>query len=651
MCGITGLLSLDGLSAYRTALWAANDAAAHRGPDGQGFALFNTRRPEERFIGLETETLPDASALGPMTLGLGHRRLAIIDLSTSGLQPMSNEDQSLWLVFNGEIYNFLELRAELEQAGHTFRSHSDSEVILHAYEAWGEQCVHRFIGMWSFALADLKQRQLFCSRDRFGIKPFHYYADGQHFVFGSEIKQLLCFPFVQRRVNEKAVYEYLAHEGVDWGEETFFSDIFKLPPGHNLLVDLDSATYEKTSYYPPQFIIDTHISRGEAAEEFRRLLIDSVSLHLRSDVKVGSCLSGGLDSSAIVSLMSQLLAHDGTPENQYTFSSHFEDEEANELVYTQEAIQATGAQAMFVQPTCDDFMQDLEQMVWSQEEPFGSTSIFAQWSVFKLIHQHQVKVVLDGQGADEQLAGYVSLSPYYFMELAAKRHYLRLLTETWCHARLQGRPWLTLLPGPAGAWMRKVFLSKAAGVVAPQSDWLRPEMASRYENGTGYMANFGIRPFDETEYLSNVLYQFMFLNNLPPLLRYEDRNSMAFSVESRVPFLDHRLVEFIFSLPSHLKIRNGYTKRVMREAMDGILPRTIRWRARKMGFATPERRWQQTILRPLIGQALNDDRLRAFIIPEKANAYLKYLETHQILNFAPWRWVNLSLWLKAYDLG
>ena len=651
MCGITGLFSLNGIGPYWDDLQEANNIAAHRGPDGQGFAVFNTRAPQERCVAFGPSQMPAASTIRSMTVGLGHRRLAIIDLSSSGLQPMTNEDQTLWVVFNGEIYNFLELRAELEKAGHIFQSHTDTEVILHAYEMWGEACVHRFVGMWAFALADLRRGQLFCSRDRFGIKPLHYYYDGYRFAFASEIKQLLCFSFIQKRLNEKAVYEYLAHEGVDWGEATFFDTVYKLLPGHNLTINFSDASCRKTYYYQPQFTIDTQITLHEAAQEFQRLLTDSVRLHLRSDVKVGSCLSGGLDSSSIVCLMHQLLRSAGKTEIQYTFSSHFDIEEANELEYTQEAIRAVEGHAKFVCPTPDAFMHDLAQMIWHQEEPFHSTSIFAQWSVFKLIHQHGVKVVLDGQGADEQLAGYVSLAPYYFLELEAKRQYLRLLSETWHYAHLQDKPWLPLLPGSGGVWLRKLLRYKSSSASAPPLDWIRPEAVARYELGSGYRANFNIQPFAGTEYLNNVLYQFTFLNNLPALLRYEDRNSMAFSVESRVPFLDHRLVEFVFSLPSHFKMHHGYTKHVMREAMTGVIPEKIRQRARKMGFATPERLWQQTVLRPLVHDAIHSERLASFLVQEKAESYLRYLEEHQMLNFAPWRWVNLQLWLEAYALA
>lgn len=652
MCGIVGLFCPDGIAPYRLAFRAASEKAAHRGPDGRGVAAFDLRGPGSPWLSLDALTWPDSADLGDATLALGHRRLAIIDLSPSGLQPMGNRDGTLWIVYNGEIYNFLELRAELERLGYQFRSQSDTEVILHAYEAWGERCVERFVGMWAFALADLRTRRLFCSRDRFGIKPFHYYTDGHRFAFGSEIKQLLHFPFIVRRVNDRAVYEYLAHEAIDWNESTFFSGIKKLRPGHNLTLNLFDGTLKIVRYYEPVLRIEPDISRTEAAREFGRLLRESVRLHLRSDVPVGTCLSGGLDSSAIVCAIHRELTGGGGGEGQHTFSCHFEQEEANELEYMRAVIEKTGVAAHFVSPTAEDLERDLEQLVWQQEEPFGSTSIFAQWSVFKLVREHGIKVVLDGQGADEQLAGYVSLAPYYFLELAGKRRYIRLLWETWRHARLQGVPWLSQIPT---RWaerlgrMRRKPTSTDSGIVDPHS-WIHPSLVQRC-GPSGYIESFSQRPFGEPEQLNNVLYQLTFVNNLPALLRYEDRNSMAFSVESRVPFLDHRLAEFVFRLPAGLKIHNGYTKRVMREALAGEIPDKIRWRARKMGFATPEREWQNGPLLPVIRKALADERLRGFVDHGKAEEHFERILKEGHLSFIPWRWTNLSLWLRQYDLA
>jgi asparagine synthase (glutamine-hydrolysing) len=381
------------------------------------------------------------------------------------------------------------------------------------------------------------------------------------------------------------------------------------------------------------------------------LLTDSVRLQLRSDVEVGSCLSGGLDSSSIVCLAHLLLQQQGQTKVQHTFSSHFEEEEANELEYTQEAIQATGVQAHFVYPTPEQLLQDLERLVWHQEEPFGSTSIFAQWSVFKLVNQHGIKVMLDGQGSDEMLAGYVGFVPLFFQELAAKKKTYRLLWETWRNSRLNGSPWLSLLHGRLGDKLRALTGYRNTVKSYPPQDWISPELGEKYRGQSRFLANQEILYFGALEHLNNLLYQQTFYNNLQQLLKYEDRDSMAFSVEARVPFLDHRLVEFIFSLPSTFKVRDGYTKRVLRDGMAGVLPEKIRWRVNKLGFATPERAWQRTVLRPLIEQAVYDDRLRPYLIPEKALAYLSRLDSDDLLDFTPWRWVNLSLWMKAYGLG
>ena len=649
MCGIVGLFSPTGLSRSRSALQDACDMVSYRGPDGAGFAFFDTRaRRGQRVIG--TDVSSTAVDLDATTLALGHRRLAIIDLSSAGLQPMSNEDGSLWITYNGEVYNYLELRAELEQAGHTFRSRSDTEVILHAYEEWGPDCINRFNGMWALGIADLKNQTLFCSRDRFGIKPLHYFFDGHHFLFGSEIKQLLIFPFIRKHINERAVYEFLAYAAVEQNDETFFAGIRKLLPGQNLLLDLATLSLTTERYYQPRFSINNQITLTEAAGELRRLLTDAVMLRLRSDVEVGSCLSGGVDSSSIVCLMHHMLKGHGRREIQHTFSSHFDQKEANELEYMQEVIRATGVQAHFTSSTSEQLVQDLARVIWHQEEPFGSTSIFAQWSVFKLVHEHGIKVMLDGQGADELFAGYVPLATHFLQELIAKGRLWRYLREGWQQRQLHDTPWVSLTPRRVGSLLRKLPGFRHNGDAASGPAWLPPRLAAEYQESSSYQANLRVKHFGEEEYLNNTLYQLTFLNNLQSLLKYEDRNSMAFSVEARVPFLDHRLVEFAFSLPSAFKIREGYTKRVLREGMSGVLPEKIRWRTGKLGFATPEAAWQRTTLRPFIEQAIHDERLRPFLVVEEALAYFNRLEQQGKLDFAPWRWLNLSLWMKAYDL-
>jgi asparagine synthase (glutamine-hydrolysing) len=647
MCGISGYFCNLGLSAELESFLRSNQVVSHRGPDGYGMAYFQTASKAAHCVelALDEVRLPQE----PVTLALGHRRLAIIDLSKNGAQPMSTADECRWITYNGEIYNYIELREELSALGYSFRSTSDTEVILAAYTEWGEACVKRFNGIWAFAIADLNENKLFCSRDRFGVKPFHYFHDGTRFVFGSEIKQLLSYAFVPRQINERAVYEYLAFSAVDYCEETFFASIYKLMQGHNLTLDLATGNMIKSCYYQPGLEKNTGISYEEAALEFRRLLTDSVRLQLRSDVEVGSCLSGGLDSSSIVSLMRQELLGAGRTHVQRTFSSHFEEEEANELEYMQEIIRATNVHADFIYPSPQDLLTDLEKLVWHQEEPFGSTSIFAQWSVFKLVHEHKVKVMLDGQGADELLAGYVYLYESYFHQLLKQRNFLTLGYETYKYTTLHQQPWVPILKKGLTGLLgnpRKSTRTSSYG-----ANWLNPTLVDKYPGPSLYHKTKEVRPFGEQEVLENTLYRLTFLSHLQPLLRHEDRNSMAFSVEARVPFLDHRLVEFVFSLPSRFKIRDGYTKRVLRDGMQGIIPEKIRWRVKKLGFATPERKWQQTALKPLIESAIRDERLQPYLAAGQAMDYFTHVQQQEITDFAPWRWLNLSLWMNVYELG
>ncbi len=657
MCGIFGIAQAKHNPIDLTKVQCATTAMRHRGPDDEGYLLVNTGSGRvvtcggpDTDPGLSLPSLTDFTGEA-FDLALGFRRLAIMDLSPAGHQPMASQDGRYWIDFNGEVYNFVELRQELSSYGHRFRSGSDTEVILAAYQQWGPACVQRFNGMWAFAILDLPQQKLFCSRDRMGIKPFHYFFDGEHFAFSSEIKPLLQIPFIPKKINERAVYEYLAYAAVEYCDETFFAQIMNLLPGYSLTLDLRAHTLDIQPYYQPKFTINEKLTLPEAAAEFRRLLTDSVRVHLRSDVEVGSCLSGGLDSSSLVCLMQQMLREEDKSHIQHTFSSHFEEKEANELEYMQTVIKATGVQAHFTYPKPADLLHDLEQLVWHQEEPFGSTSIFAQWSVFKLVHEHKIKVMLDGQGADEMLGGYIPLTKYFFQELRAKGQYGLLLREMWQHRQLYQSPWSDLVPRRVQNIVKRFLPSAGGQLIAPKVDWLSPRLTQAYGGQSLYLANSQQNPFGAQAPFSNVLYQLTFLNNLQSLLKYEDRNSMAFSVEARVPFLDYRLVEFVFQLPSTVKVQGGFTKRVMREAMAGILPEKIRWRVGKLGFATPEQTWEQNVLQPLIEQAVRDEKLQPYIQPEQALAYWKAIRQTKRQDSTPWRWVNLSLWMKVYNLA
>ncbi len=644
MCGIFGVFNPGGLRDDLDALVKGIDIVAHRGPDGQGVTWFGTKAGASKARNIMRGQW---TADVPPTLLLCHRRLSIVDLSELGAQPMTISDGDLWITYNGELYNFVELRVELEALGASFKSNSDTEVVLQAYRYWGLDAVNRFVGMWAFALLDLRTRQLVLSRDRFGVKPLYYCKHGDRFAFASEIKQLLTLPGAPRRVNDRVIYDYLQYEANDLGTETFFESIRRVQPGHHLVVSLDRAEIREIRYY--ELAVEREgVDPANAAERFRALLKESVRVHLRSDVPVGTCLSGGLDSSSIAMLMREVADDGGLEMKRHAFNCHFNIPEADELEYTKASISAAGVVPHIVEPKDSDLIADLRKLVWHQDEPFGSTSIYAQWSVFRLIQQTGIKVVLDGQGADEMLGGYASCVPYAFAELIAKGRMLRALCESWQWSRLQGKPWRSPVPLPR---LRRLFtvLSGAAPVVA--EPWLAPDFTATHAASSVYVSSTQHRQFGGNDHFANVLYRFFFLNNLPTLLRYEDRNSMAFSVEARVPFLDHRLVEYAFSLPSDLKFQGGYTKRIMRDAMTGTLPETVRMRARKMGFATPERKWLAGPLRPLVLDALESSRLRPYLRAAQARQHFDSVIRGDLLSFAPWRWLNLHLWLEEFNLA
>lgn len=650
MCGIFGIFNHCGLTDDHAALCRGNDIAAHRGPDGAGAVWFDTRvrhNSSSRDFVQNHQWTGDTSP----TLLLCHRRLAIIDLSEQGRQPMSSSDGMLWITYNGEIYNYLELRTELRALGAVFRTVTDTEVVLKAYEVWGPEAVTRFVGMWGLVILDLRGRRLVASRDRFGVKPLHYHTAGATFVFGSEIKQLLEVPSVPHRVNEHVVYDYLQYEAVDNGSETFFDGIRKLRAGHNLIIPLDGGEIIESRYYMPLAAgVADRIGRKEAAEQFRALFRESIRIHLRADVPVGTCLSGGLDSSSIAILMREIALEEGIDVRRHSFSCHFDAPEANELEYTNASIAAAQTIPHFVEPNDHDIESDLRKLVWHQDEPFGSTSIFAQWLVFRLVHQNGVKVVLDGQGADEMLGGYAATVPYFFRELAARGRMLRLLRESYSWSQLQGMSWLPKIPIYRLQERLLRLVGRVPTLKPDDEPWINSEFLAAQSPLSAYIGSLNDRPFGDSAHFANVLYQFFYLSNLPGLLRYEERNSMAFSVESRVPFLDHRLVDFVFTVPSDLKIRNGYTKSVLRDAMAGTLPEKIRLRGRKMGFATPERHWQAGVLRPLILDAIDSPLLRPYIWKEQALRHLARTDKDGTLSFAPWRWLNLALWLKEFRL-
>ena len=601
MCGIAGQLQLSGGTADGDLIRRMSDLLQHRGPDGDGIYVDGM-------------------------VGLAHRRLAIIDLSGEGRQPMQNEDGTLWLVFNGEIYNYRELMGELISYGHRFQSRTDSEVILHAYEEWGTGCLSRFNGMWAFALWDGRRRELFCARDRLGIKPFYYAETRDSFLFASEIKALRAHPDVGRRPDEEMVSAFLAWGLADHTDRTMFEGVRQLLPAHYMIVGEDGIA-ERAAFWEVSFnpaLNSEPGSDGRLATAFRELLEDAVDLHLRSDVPVGTCLSGGLDSSTLVALIDRALRR-GTPgvepPHQDTFSACFQDKRFDESAYIDIAVKGSGVRSHRVYPDTGSIWADLEHLLYINDEPFAALTLYSQYCVMREA-QREVKVVLDGQGADELLAGYIAYQYCHIRGLIREFQILQAARETLGTLRHHGD-----------------FLSYATTQLFARKK-RRNLIRSKAPRLLRYRGT-----------LSEALETDLMRANLPYLLHWEDRTSMAFSIEARVPYLDYRVVEFLASLPADQKIRNGVTKFILRKATGGLIPEAIRCRMDKKGFATPEEVWMQGDMSGRVLEIMSSETFRSrpyWDTDAVAENYRDFLEGKAPYSSEIWRMVCCELWLRRF---
>jgi asparagine synthase (glutamine-hydrolysing) len=614
------------------------DIVRHRGPDGQGWNVFE-------------------SAMGPVCLG--HRRLAIIDLDARANQPITCDDGRFWLTFNGEIYNFIELREELIGRGVTFITTSDSEVLLQAYATWGEAALDKLRGMFAFVIYDRERQRLFAARDRFGIKPLYYFVSARGVAFASEIKQLIDLPGFTRRLNLERAVDYLDVGFTDHTEETMFADARQLRGGQCLSVDLCCWRQENLAarrYYDlPRRPLEK-MSERDAADRFRDLFADSVRLHLRSDVRVGACLSGGIDSSSIVAMMSQLLRGAGEP--AHTVTACYEDPSIDERPFAEAVAASAGAKPHYIYPSAQGLFDVAERLTWHQDEPFGSTSMYAQWCVFEEAKRRDIKVMLDGQGADEQLAGYHhDAFPVRSAALVRKGDVIGLMQQllerkSWhghsIVSQLMTIPNRPRLPEFARRW-------RSAGRRPPAQDQLSPHVASAHRVGGGaYAATLERNEVGAIDDIGDLCVANLLGLTLPHLLRYEDRNSMAHSLEARLPFLDHPLVEFCIGLGDQHKIVGGDTKRVLRASMRGALPSAVLERRDKIGFATPQQAWFRGEAR----QAMEDGvHATLSLFPDLFNrpAVEAYLEQamggHRSADQGLWKLVNFGVWGRLFRVG
>lgn len=630
MCGIVGIIARYEERVDLDRVKEARDMLYHRGPDDAGVYL----DPKGR-------------------VGLGHRRLSIIDLSEAARQPMCNETGTIWMVFNGEIYNYKELIPLLEARGHVFRSTADSEVIVHAYEEWGVQCLSQFVGMFAFAIWDEGEQQLFLARDHLGIKPLYYYYGKQEIMFASEMKAIVKTISESRCPNYTAIYDFLTITRFDHDRNTFFESIFQLRPGHYLLLNLEqnNGFAEQRSYWAcsPERSSEIYDYR-RPVEIFREYFGKSIELQLRSDVPVGAFLSGGLDSSSILALASQKVK-----EPLRVFSVVYNEKECDERQWINDVTSAFRVIQKKTMPNQDKMVIDLERFVWFQETPTNGPGPFSEWCVAELAAS-SVKVVLSGQGADEMLGGY-----HYFYEPYFKTRLKELLinhgnglSDLWreiiCVSEMTGMPFwyylsYMLMPYPEqilhlgkrvirDKLFLREFRTKGKKLCSEQHDL--PDGATLLDRR-----------------LSDSILGW----GLSRLLHYLDRNSMAFSLEARVPFLDHRLVEYCLGLPYYWKIQGVSTKHVLREAMSDILPKSIIERRDKKGFETPlagwlhaSQQWVRDLLsnQSFIKRGIFDPKQIELTLNNFFNEVNKKGLGRRTYSWEIWRMIQLELWFMLF---
>lgn len=555
MCGISLAINVKNIPVTQEQIKAMNDKVSHRGPDDEGF-----------YFGSH--------------FALGHRRLSILDLSPAGHQPM--QWKHWWITFNGEVYNYIELREELKTLGHCFRSGTDTEVIVAAYEQWGTAAFSRFNGMWAFAIYDSKKSEIVCCRDHFGIKPLYFTRSGSWFLAGSEIKQFTVFPDFKPVLNKEAAVNFLVSGLLNYSDRTFFEGVYELRPGHYLRYDLSSHEIQVHAWYDlDKASVGIKDPIEPATQRTRELFLDSVRLRMRSDVPVGSCLSGGIDSSSMVSVIhSKKMAN----ESFATVTSCYEDKRYDEQKFSDEVSRKTGFRSLKVYPDLNCLWDEghFDKMLYHQDQPFSTASHYSEFNVFRKARENGIIVMLDGQGSDEFLCGYGEFFILRVREMLRRFQWLRAWRLIKAKAAHRGISPLA----EARSFFRTAYyfgMVRTAKKLLGRSEypWISDEWKA--------IAKEAVVQFDGKDIREQSLAEISH-SSIPYQLHSEDRNSMMFSIESRLPFLDPRLVEYGIGLPSSFKIREGYTKYILREAI-GELPESIRHRKDKMGFVAPDVPW------------------------------------------------------------
>ena len=659
MCGICGYVS--NRETFCPVKFAeSTNMIKYRGPDDYGYATFDKSLRVKEW---SDEWLKTFESSLPVFGALGFRRLSIIDLTMDGHQPMHDGSKRFWIIYNGEVYNYVEIRDELIKKGRTFRSNTDTEVVLKSYMEWGKACLEKFNGMWAFCILDSRASKMFCARDRFGIKPFYYYYDGNSFIFASEVKQVLKLVPSKAEINHAVFFDYLAHGSYgNETEETFFKSVKKILPGEYLEVALakpGELNLKRTTWwdFPPEDT-DFSIPREKVFENIRDLFEDSVRLRLRSDVPLGTCLSGGLDSSGILGFVDRINKGMSQANKHKAFIIGSIDPAKDETHYAKHAAENKNVELFIKYPDSVDLEEELENFVWHHDEPLISASMFGGWHVYKLAKECGVTVVLDGQGADEFLGGYNSGVHLDFLyELILRRKFIHFVRQLKANSTLHKTKKIPIL-------MRLVKKSLRNGSHHLLPSGFRPSLVRSLRNwlqrdyvkeniSNSHVLSKDYFPFSTnfSSMFKRDSYELIKFSNLPGILRQMDRNSMAFSVEARVPFLDYRLAEFLFKLPTQLILRDGYTKYAYREAMKGIIPDKIRSRIDKVGFAMADRKllegaipFAESILErlPLQSPIFDVEKIKLRFRPSVSDERL----------YKPiiWRILNAIIWQNKFNV-
>ena len=651
MCGLSAIFSESGSKGL--SIRRLNGAIKHRGPDDEGFCFSSNGEniyaygEDTPLEAIQVFKLSDAAKQQDDLFGamLGHRRLSIVDASIAGHQPMVSDCGLYSIIYNGEVYNSDDLLVELEILGYSFSSRSDTEVVLKSYIQWGSKCLEKFNGMFSFIILDHQKGSVFLARDRFGIKPLYYhYLDKTTVAFASEIKQFSTLESWKATLNRDRAFDYLNWGQTDHTSETLFEDVFQVPAGN--FSEFNISSIPASLHFIPWYSValkKSSLSYDQAVKKFKDIFASSVKYRLKADVPIGTCLSGGLDSSSIACTINEIIEEN---QSQITFSSCSSDKRYDETEYVDSVLNhCTNIEAHKIEVNHNDFWNELSTLIYHHDEPFLSPSVYAEWCIFREVSKTKVKVTLDGHGADEVLIGYYTFFAPYLSDLLRSLRCFEYLKAVFAIRRLHGYSLLRLIAMSVRSFLPEAFKNHVLKLLnrpTGSPEWLNKSAL------VGPIPDIGMSDRDLESVSLDQLLRF----SVPKQLKWCDRDSMAHSIESRIPFLDFRLVDLVYSLPADHKLKRGLSKRILRDSLSGVIPNKVKNRINKMGFVTPGERWvldnpekYKAALKNAIDQAgvvLN--------APECYERFSSMIDGKIPFDNSFWRIIFFGEWIKCYKV-